>query len=189
MTHDSDTTSDDIGSTARHKLHEAADSARAQFNTAYDRARDTVTETGETVVSVVMDLMDRRMSDTATGFRNMAEALHNVTDDPDAQRFPGRLVDLTADAFDAMAGMMEDRSARDLVDEVAHLSRTSPTTFVLGSLVAGFALGRLLTAEGERDLTGRSPRHPDTGDDSLDTRKGGQTVDPGRNTYTPGGEV
>lgn len=182
MTHDSDTTTDDIGRTARRKARETADRARAEFSTAYDRARDTAAETGETVVSVVMDLMDRRMNDTAHGFRDMAQALHQATDETEAQRFPRRLVDLTADAFDAMADMMQDRSARDLVDDVSRLSRTSPTTFVLGSLIAGFAMGRLLTAEGEESLTG-------AGHDRDAGPGAGTDTDPDRNTYTPGGEV
>lgn len=188
MTHHSDTSSEDIGTTARRTARKAAETARAQFGEAYDQVRDTAAETGETVVSVVMDLMDRRMNDAATGFRDMAAALHDATDEAGAAHFPRRIVDLTADAFDAMAGLMEDRSARDLIDDMSRLSRTSPTTFVLGSLVAGFAIGRLLTAEGEESLSGRAQAGDDAGD-GFGAGPGGQTVDPDRNSYTPGAEV
>jgi hypothetical protein len=132
---------------AREKVDATVEATKAQFSDAYARARDSAAETGETVMATVMDLMDRRRGNLAAGFRDVSGALHEASDKAGDQPMPRRIVTLAADALDAVAEVIDEKSTREMVDMVTTYGRTNPASFMVGSLLAGFAVGRLLTAE------------------------------------------
>lgn len=137
----------DAASSAASAAREAMHDTKAQLSAAFMRARETAAETSDTVGSAVLDLMDRRRSDFAGGFNEVAEALHRASREAGDQTVPSRFVSLTADTFGSFAQAIEERSSREIVRSLTDFGRTNPATFVVTTLLAGFAVGRLLTAE------------------------------------------
>jgi hypothetical protein len=132
---------------AMHGAREAMDETKEQFSGAYERARETAAEASDTIGNAMMDLMDRRRADLAQGFNEVAEALYRASEDTGEQAVPRRFVELTADTFGSVAQIIEERSSRDMVRSITEFGRANPATFVVTTLLAGFAVGRLLTAE------------------------------------------
>lgn len=151
MNHDTDTQggtrTEDYAASAKATARDAMHDTKEHLSDAYDHARDTAAEATDTIAKAMLDLMDRRRSDLAAGLVGVSEALYRASQETEEQEVPRRFVEMTADTFGSLADIVDERSSRDMVRALTDFGRANPATFVMTSLIAGFAAGRLLTAE------------------------------------------
>lgn len=107
------------------------------------QARQLVRETSE-------QLQEQAESQTqrlANAIRRLGEEGYALTDGrPDGAPTISGYVRQAADRLEELAGNIESRGAQGVVDEVEDFARQKPAAFLLGAVIAGFGIGRLLRA-------------------------------------------
>ena len=119
-------------------------------STAADAAKDVVHETGAQARDLASktrgELREQASAQQVTvveNLRSLAEQLDEMTDHVEQQ---GTAVDLAVGARDRVrraADWLDGRDPGDLLDELRRVGRNKPAGFLLGSLIAGVAAGRL----------------------------------------------
>jgi len=99
----------------------------------------------ETAVNRAEELADEQKNTGASRLDDVARAVHGAADElsgemPEAAGF----VHAAAARLEQGAGLLRDKSPRELVAQVHDFGRRDPLALFGGALVAGFALSRLL---------------------------------------------
>ncbi|MDH2327005.1 hypothetical protein QCN27_09000 [Cereibacter sp. SYSU M97828] len=138
-------TADDIGKTARHEYQDAKDRLSHQA----DKLRR---EGGQNIRSLVTDELDRRRSGFGSEIRNLADTLRHAADEQQekaetgAGAAPSSLLRQGAGVLESLSDGLESRSVEDLARSVSDYARANPAIFIGGCVLAGIAVGRLVTA-------------------------------------------
>jgi len=85
---------------------------------------------------------------------DFANAVRKAGDDlaQSDQSMASQFVRQTADGLESFARAISDKRPEELLDSVREFGRRNPTAFIAGSVLAGFALGRLLrSSESHQD--------------------------------------
>lgn len=156
-------TSDDLKARARHEY----DDARGRLHDSAHRLRS---EGGATLLNTVTDELERRKSGFAEELRGLSDTLHKASreqTEKDGGTAPSGLLGYGADLIDDLNSGIEGRSVTEIGNSVAGYARANPALFVGGCLLAGLALGRLLTAS--TPATPRPSYAPDASRSSYPT--------------------
>lgn len=129
----------------------AKEQAASVASDAQDHARNLVGEARDQVSTQAGAQRDRAVS----GLRSLGDELHSLAaGSGGTSGVATQLARQAGDATHQVAGYLEGRDPRDLLDELSALARRRPGAFLLGAAVAGVAAGRLT-----RGITGgNSPR-------------------------------
>lgn len=147
----------DLGATARHEYHDAKDRLSHQA----DKLRR---EGGQNIRSLVTDELDRRRTGFGSEIRNLADTLRHAADEQEekaetgAGAAPSSLLRQGAGVLESLSDGLENRSVEDLTRSVSDYARANPAIFIGGCVLAGIALGRLVTASGSQSRTYAAPQ-------------------------------
>lgn len=114
---------------ARSVAHEAKSQAANVLGTARDELRTQASEQAKTVSATLSDL-GRQLGDMADG-----------SNDPQAQ--VAQLARSAADTLSQRASRIDADGIDGVIDDLKRVARNRPGAFLLGSIAAGFAIGRL----------------------------------------------
>lgn len=158
-------------SDASRSTEELKDAARHEYDDARQRlsghAERLKNEGASTIKSVVTNELDRRKAGVGAEFRSLAETLRNASKEQ-AQKAesgvgaaPSSLLGQGADVLESLSSELEGQSVNELTRSVSTYARANPAIFIGGCILAGLAIGRLLTAS-EHKLAGSStsPSNP-----------------------------
>ena len=126
---------------ASKKLHEASDEVKREARGLRAEAEDTAASYAEEGKQVA-----------AGHLHAFADAVRAASDEL-AERDQGvapRLVTEAADGLQKVANSVSGATVEDMVSSVSTFARRNPAAFVVGSVLAGIALGRFVKASGER---------------------------------------
>ncbi len=156
------------------KLSRAArmnlDEAKSAIGEVADTVQDEAVKAGRTLSDVAMDELDRRVALLGQNGRQVADTLRSASGDLQG---PGsHMVGHLADTLDDLSYRLENRSARELADDLTQLGRDHPTAFMLGCLVTGVVVGRLIAMApasysddvNQQYSAGADPQEPDRPD-------------------------
>ncbi|HYZ39606.1 MAG TPA: hypothetical protein VE687_03155 [Stellaceae bacterium] len=137
------------------RSHATAPTDRDQVGTVVSEFLNAARSAAESV----LDEQKRQVADKAAG---VAEALRGAVDPlyRSQNRIVARYVEQAASGVEGFSGMMRNRRWSEIVEDTEAFARRQPTWFVLGAVVTGFLLGRLLWAADD------SEQRPDTSDAS-----------------------
>lgn len=148
----------EIATKAKEKAQEVTDEVKRQASGALDDAKEQARGT----VREQKDQTTERLHSVAGALRESGRQLHDRDED-----MAGDFVDMAASRVDQFAGYLERRDMDDLWNGVRSFAQRQPELFVVGSLAAGFFLGRFLKSTQENDY-GRYDRYESR--DSRPTR-------------------
>lgn len=150
LTSSNDTTDQARKAAAEVKGH-AADRASDVAGTAKAEARSVVDDARDQAAGVVSttrtELKARASEQTATLSTTLDDIGRQLggmaanSDDPEAQ--VAKLARSAADTLGSQARRLDDGGLDGMVDDVKRFARNRPGAFLLGTVVAGFAIGRL----------------------------------------------
>lgn len=124
----------DVAATAKSEVRSVVDDARSQaatvVSTAQDSLRDHASEQAKTVSA--------KLGDFSQQLATMADS----SDDPNAN--VAQLARSAADTLGRGARRLETGGLDGAFDDLKRLARNRPAAFLLGSVAAGFAIGRLV---------------------------------------------
>ncbi len=142
---------------ARSVVDDAKDQAAGVLGTTRSELKDRAAEQTKTLSSTLQDI-GQQLGGMADG-----------SDDPKSQM--AQLAKAAADTLDQKAQQLDQGGFDGLVDDVKRFARNRPGAFVLGSVAAGFAIGRLAkhadlqqakdSAQGEVDTDTLKPSSDD----------------------------
>lgn len=135
-------------SSAREHLRGSGDAMRAEARTIADAVRHKVGDSMESGKSVLADSLD----DFSAAIRKASDELSERD-----QRSAANLVRHAAEGLQHATAAVKGRSVEEIAGSVADFARERPTTFIIGAVLAGLALGRFARSS--------SPYEPDQGDD------------------------
>ena len=117
---------------------------------------DTIVEAKDAVTAQARDLKDQATDRLGTQAESMKEeATASLTAFSDALKaasselsgkqlgFAGDMVQQAAGGLESLVRAVEDRSPGEMLDSLRSFGRQNPIGFIAGSVLAGFALGRL----------------------------------------------
>lgn len=140
---------DELKTAARHEY----DDARERISGQADRIRH---EGGATIKTAVTDELDRRKAGVGAEIRTLAETLRHAADEQ-AQKAgsgvgaaPSSLLGHGAGLLEDLSNGLERQSVNDITRSVSDYARNNPAIFIGGCILAGLAVGRLLTASEQR---------------------------------------
>ncbi|WP_420451800.1 hypothetical protein [Ilumatobacter sp.] len=146
-----DTSRDDQEQAASAVAGDAKDKAAGVHGTAKAEARSVVDDARSQASDVLgttrAELRDRAAEQTRTLSAALSDAgrqlggMADGAEEPEAQI--AQLTRSAADSLGARAQRLEDGGFDGLVDDVKRFARNRPGAFLLGSVAAGFAIGRL----------------------------------------------
>lgn len=144
---------DDIGRAARHEYQDAKDRLSHQA----DKLRH---EGGQNIRALVTDELDRRRTGFGSEIRNLADTLRHAADEQEdkaetgAGAAPSSLLRQGAGVLESLGDGLEKRSVEDIARSVSDYARANPAIFIGGCVLAGIAVGRLVTASSTRPQYG-----------------------------------
>lgn len=151
---------DDLKDAARHEY----DDARQRLSGHAERLK---TEGASTIKTVVTDELDRRKAGVGAEFRSLAATLRNASKEQAEKAesgvgaAPSALLGQGADVLESLSSELEGQSVSDLTRSVSTYARANPAIFIGGCILAGLAVGRLLTAtEHKRAATSTNQSSP-----------------------------
>ncbi|MGY6501906.1 MAG: hypothetical protein ACXIVQ_13575 [Acidimicrobiales bacterium] len=146
-----------IGETQRDAervVRHAGDEAGNVVDTARREVRDVVDE----AVTAVSNEADQRTRQAGNALHDLSRDLHRMADGEGSGSTAADYVHAVANTVDRVAGQM-DGGSRDMVESIRSTAERRPGTFIGGSMLAGFVMGRLIR-NGERPSTGQSGQDP-----------------------------
>lgn len=153
------TPTDDLRSAARHEYDDARDRIAGQT----DRLRH---EGGATIKTAVTDELDRRKAGIGAEIRTLAETLRHAADEQSQKAAtgvgaaPSSLLGHGAGLLEDLGAGLEGRSVNDITRSVSDYARNNPALFIGGCILAGLAVGRLLTATEQRGTPAQTAYRP-----------------------------
>lgn len=91
------------------------------------------------------DSADEMKNEAAAGLAAFSEALKAASSDLSGKNigFAGDMVAQAADGLENLARSLEGRSSGEMLEAIRSFGRQNPVGFIAGSVLAGFALGRV----------------------------------------------
>ena len=132
------------GSTPKDMAKEAAQAVKQE---AASFAADARTKAAETI-DQKKETASRTLSDFANAVRKAGDELAQSD-----QSMATQFVRQAADGLESFARSVADKRPEEMLDAVRDFGRRNPTAFVAGSVLAGFAIGRLLRSSGSHAAT------------------------------------
>lgn len=120
---------------AQQSLSEVASQAKEQVTEATEQMKQ---QAGEKIQKQKLQASDR-LEGVASALRDTGRKLHEQDEDTFAQ-----YVDSLADQVDKASTYLRDMNIKDMASEVRSFAQREPEMFLLGSLAAGFLVGRFL---------------------------------------------
>jgi vacuolar-type H+-ATPase subunit H len=155
-----------IGATQRDAervVRHAGEEAGAVVDTARREVRDVVDE----AVTAVRHETDERTRQAGSALHDLSRDLHRMAAD-DGERSPAaEYIDAIANTLDRLAGRLDEGSS-SVVDSIRSTAERRPGSFVTGSALAGFVVGRIIR-NGDRPSTGQ-PRSDEATPSEIDLR-------------------
>lgn len=131
---------------ARDELRRAGDETAGRMSGLAAEARDSASRRGEEVKARASE----SLQDFSAAIRKAGDELSQKD-----QGTAARLVGEAAKSLEGFSSSLQNKRLEDVVEDVRHFGRANPTAFVLGSILAGFALGRFARSSAEP----RQPEH------------------------------
>jgi len=132
----------------------AKDQAAGVASDAREHARNLVGEASDQVSAQAVGQRDRAVS----GLRALGEELQTMAQSSEQSGLGSKLAQQAGDTTHQVAGFLEEREPRQLLDELGSLARRRPGAFLFGAAFAGLLAGRLT-----RGITGGGGGDQDTG--------------------------
>ncbi|WP_420392832.1 hypothetical protein [Acuticoccus sp.] len=134
-------------------LEREASSANSKLNEASDTIRSGARQAAEEAQRTASAYADQGKTAAASALTDFASAVRRASDEL-GQRDQGlaaRLVSQAASSLEDAASSVSGASLDDVMGSVQGFARRNPTAFVVGSVLAGIALGRFAKATAERE--------------------------------------
>lgn len=132
------------GSTPKDMAKEAAQAVKEE---AASFAADARTKAAETI-DQKKETASRTLGDFANAVRKAGDELAQSD-----QSMATQFVRQAADGLESFARSVADKRPEEMLDTVRDFGRRNPMAFVAGSVLAGFAIGRLLRSSGSHAAT------------------------------------
>ena len=140
---------------AEQVVRHAGEEAGEVLDTARREVRDVVDE----AVQAVSREADERTRQVGRALHGMSDDLHRMAQADGAdQSAASDYVDALATTIDRVAERMEDGGSTGLVDSLRSTASRRPGSFITGSMVAGFVVGRVLRNGDGRAVMQRDDR-------------------------------
>lgn len=175
-TSDANRSTEDLKDAARHEYEDA----RQRLSGHAERLK---TQGASTIKTVVTDELDRRKAGVGAEFRSLAETLRNASKEQAEKAesgigaAPSSLLGQGADVLESLSSELEGQSVSDLTRTVSAYARANPAIFIGGCILAGLAVGRLLTAS--------EHKHVASSTNQSNPHRPGQYDDPRREDTQP----
>jgi hypothetical protein len=140
-----------VADQARDAVRREVEDARARGRAGVETLRAQASDAGGALSSMVAERAERGKDEAASGLLSFAEAIRRASDDL-GQRdrsMSARLVQEAAQGLERLAEGVQARSVADMARNVTAFGREHPATFLAGCLIAGVAVGRLMTASSD----------------------------------------
>ncbi|WMS42066.1 hypothetical protein RDV64_18640 [Acuticoccus sp. MNP-M23] len=126
---------------AKDKLNEASDEIKNQARSAVDEAQRAATNYAEDGKNVA-----------AGSLTDFAKAVRSASDELSSrdQGMAARFVTEAADGLERVANSVSGTSVEEMAGSVTDFARRNPGPFLVGTVLAGVALGRFVKASSER---------------------------------------
>lgn len=134
----------------------AKDQAAGVASDAKEHARNLVGEASDQISAQAVGQRDRAVS----GLRALGEELQTMAHSREQSGLGSKLARQAGDTTSQVAGFLEEREPRQLLDELGSLARRRPGAFLLGAACAGVLAGRLtrgITGGGDQDSSTSYP--------------------------------
>lgn len=133
-----------VGQTAKEATGQVASTATEQAKDVAGetkrQAKDLIDQAGSQVTEQAGAQKDKAVG----GLRSLADELRSMAEANGAQGgMTGDLARQAADKAHEFAGWLDQRDPGNLLEEIRHLARRKPGTFLIGAALAGVAAGRL----------------------------------------------
>lgn len=132
---------------AKDKLHEASDEIKGQARHAVEEAQRAATNYAEDGKNVAAG----SLTDFAKAVRSASDELASRD-----QGMAARFVTEAADGLERVANSVSGTSVEEMAGSVTDFARRNPGPFIVGTVLAGVALGRFVKASSERSHGGDS---------------------------------
>lgn len=112
-------------------------------------AREAVASKTESLADAATARLDEQAeevkSEAAAGLSAFSEALKAASNDLSGKKigFAGDMIAQAADGLESLARSLEGRSTGEMLETLRSFGRQNPVGFIAGSVLAGFALGRV----------------------------------------------
>lgn len=133
LAHDGKARAGEVAGTAKDEARSVARDARDQASDVLGTARSEL----RTQAAEQAKTLSATLSDVSRQLGGMA----NGSDEPDAQ--VAQLARSAADSLSQRARRIDENGIDGVIDDVRRFARNRPGAFLLGSIAAGFAIGRL----------------------------------------------
>ena len=160
---------------ATDKAGDVARTAKAEARSVVDDARDQaagVVSTTRTELKARASEQTKTLSTTLDDIGQQLGGMADNSDDPEAQ--VAKLARSAADTLGSQARRLDDGGLDGMVDDVKRFARNRPGAFLLGTVAAGFAIGRLAkhadlqqSKEKAQEQLDPEALKPDTGSDDT----------------------
>lgn len=161
------------GEKAKAAIEREADAARAELSDVRDAVSEKVSEFAAEGRATALRQGETAKNSAADGLKTVANAIRGAGDDLDGgnQSAPGQMLNQAASSLEDFSSALANRSVGELIDDVRSFGRSNPTAFVLGSVLAGVAIGRFArsSAVARRDDETREARSTEPGPDMPST--------------------
>ena len=167
---------------AKAKAEAKAEEAKQQAEEKAEEAKAQAREVASDVKQKAEEEVDRRTSQGADRLDTVVRALHSAADqlDADGQEWLADYTRKAAGQVDRVTGYLRDEDAPGMLNDLEHMARSNPGTFLGTTFAAGLAAGRFLrssqpgAAEGDGSEYRGSPAQR-TSPDRADSRTGTPT--------------
>lgn len=141
----------ELADEAKRALDREMTDAKTRASSAADSLRTSVQEASGTVTEALSDQAERRKHDAAGGLRSFASSIQRAAEaDGQQNALAGRVAREVAQSLERISDGIERNSVSEMARAAMSYGRENPATFLTGCLIAGLAVGRLLTASSHR---------------------------------------
>ena len=197
--HTTSQTAQDVADEAQQRTKELANQAKAKAGEMTDAAKDQVTDAAREARDQAVHVAEEQKTRATDRLHSMAGALRESSHEFDQRQEEtvAAYVNTAAQQVDQFADYLERNDVRDVWRGVQDLAQKQPELVIVGSLAAGFLLGRFLKSSGTRSRNqmqsanyrrtragGMGYRTQSyTGYDRMGRPEYGRTYRPGATTY------
>ncbi|WP_128255296.1 hypothetical protein [Falsirhodobacter deserti] len=150
--------------TPDHSTDKLKNRAQHEYQDAKERLHDSSARLRQNASSNLMNAvtseLERRKSGMGDELRTIAKSLRHASEEQESEGVtaPAGLISKGADLIEDLSEELENRSVDDMGRAVSDYARANPAIFVGGCLIAGLALGRVLTASTKNVRSDREPQ-------------------------------
>lgn len=136
----------------RDQIEKEAASANRKLNEASDTIKDTARSAANEAQRTATAYAEQGRQAAASNLNDFASAVRRASDELSGkdQGLAARLVGQAAGSLEDLANSVSGANVDDVMGQVQGFARRNPAAFMVGSVLAGIALGRFAKASGER---------------------------------------